>query len=121
MIIQWSSMNTNIYFTTDEGLMCRYKSDADFASKVRMLGALAFLEPADIPPAFEEIKVSRERQLVRHNNQDNTILNITINYDCTAWLQALLPLEAHGLIQYFDTYYVNGTWQFRPQSGNVVQ
>lgn len=44
---------------TDKGYMGRYKRDADFASKVRMIGALAFLDPLSIPAAFEEVKVLR--------------------------------------------------------------
>ena len=60
------------------GLQERYKGDAEFALQIRMIAALAFLPPADVVPAFENLCDD-----IRHNygvQADEILLYFEDNY-----------------------------------------
>ena len=49
-------LTQNIYRRVqNEGLQVRYETDANFALQCRMIGALAFVPPADVTDAFDAL------------------------------------------------------------------
>lgn len=65
------------------GLAKRYGTDPGFAHKMRHLAALAFLEPHEIPSAFQMLK------------------------------ENIFPEEAKEIVEWFEKYYINGSFQRR--------
>ena len=58
-------LTQNIYRRVqDEGLKVRYETDANFALQCRMIGALAFVPPADVPDAFDSLAAHIPGELI---------------------------------------------------------
>lgn len=64
-----------------EGLSKKYISDSNFAHQMRHLAALAFLDPTEIPSAFEIVR------------------------------EQIIPKEAEKVVDWFSEYYVDGFYK----------